>query len=449
MRVGSLSRQLFRLSGPIFIETLLMMLLGATDTFMLSQHGDNSVAAVGLVNQILNLIFLVFQVISVATSILCSQYFGAGKRDKMVQTVVVSLLLNLTLGLGISLLLFGFGDRLLHLMGMRPDIFADGLSYIRIVGAVAVFQAISFTCSAVFRSVNKAQLPMYVSVVVNVLNVAGNYTLIFGHFGMPALGVTGAAISTAVSRGTAMLIMLVMLRKTIVPHIPMELFRPFPWEEAGKLLKIGIPSAGEHVSYDLSQVVITYLINLLGNEALATRSYCVNIVMFTYLISLALAEGGAVLVGQLVGMQKPRAAYLIGKRVLSLGVGSSVLFSLLTALAGSRIMPLLTDNETIIRVGMLVLWVDVLVENGRAINLFAVMSLRAAGDIYFPVILSIIVCWSMSVGGSWLMGIVMGGGLAAMWLAFALDENIRGWVFIHRWNSMRWVGKSFTASHDM
>lgn len=195
--------------------------------------------------------------------------------------------------------------------------------------------------------------------------------------------------------------------------------------------------------------MITYLINLLGNEALATRSYCVNIVMFTYLIALALAEGGAVLVGQLVGMQKPRAAYLIGKRVLSLGVGSSVLFSLLTALAGSRIMPLLTDNETIIRVGMLVLWVDVLVENGRAINLFAVMSLRAAGDIYFPVILSIIVCWSMSVGGSWLMGIVMGGGLAAMWLAFALDENIRGWVFIHRWNSMRWVGKGFTAAHDM
>lgn len=420
-----------------------MMLLGATDTFMLSQHGDDSVAAVGLVNQILNLIFLVFQVISVATSILCSQYLGAKRKDKLTQTIVVSLLFNLSLGLAVSLLMYFFGSNFLHLMGMRSDIFPAGLSYITIVGSVAVFQAISFTCSAVFRSVNKAQYPMYVSVVVNVLNVLGNYSLIFGHFGMPALGVTGAAISTSFSRGVAMVIMLLMLRKKVVPHIPLNLFRPFPWGEGRKLIKIGIPSAGEHISYDFAQVVITFLINMLGNEALATRSYCVNIVMFTYLIALSLAEGGAVLVGQLVGMEKPRAAYLIGKRVLRLSIFTAVFFSLITAIAGSWILPLLTDNELIIKIGLMVLWIDVLVENGRAINLFAVMSLRAAGDIYFPVILSIIVCWSVSVGGSWLMGIVMGGGLAAMWLAFALDENIRGFVFIHRWNSMKWAGKSF------
>ena len=88
---------------------------------------------------------------------------------------------------------------------------------------------------------------MYVSMVVNVLNIIGNYTLIFGKFGMPALGVEGAAISTSVCRlASAVILMIVLFRKHI-PSFPKELFRPFPWLELKNLLKIGIPSAGEHI----------------------------------------------------------------------------------------------------------------------------------------------------------------------------------------------------------
>lgn len=438
---SSLSKQLVKLVGPIFIEALLVMLLGATDTFMLSRHSDNSVAAAGLDNQILNLVFLIFQVISIATSILCSQYIGAKRKDKFVQTVGVSLILSLVAGLIISLC-FIFGSTfILNLMGVRPDIFDAGKSYMMIVGGAAVFQAVSYSISASLRSADKAYYPMYVAIVVNVLNILGNYTLIFGKFGFPALGVTGAAISTAFSRGVAMCINLLILKKKLVPRFPREYFRPFPWSEAGKLLNIGIPSAGEQFSYSLSQVVITYFINILGNQALATKSYCANIVMFTYLFALSMAQGGAILIGHLVGMDKIRAAYLVGKRNLKVSVIATVTLSLIVAVSGRWILPLLTSDPVIIKVGLMVLWIDVLVENGRAINMFAVNALRSAGDIYFPVILSICVCWTASVGCSYLFGIALAGGLAAMWVAFALDENIRGVVFIKRWNSLKWAGK--------
>ena len=102
MRYGKLSRQLASLAGPIFIETLLVMMLGAVDTFMLSRHSDNSVAAVGVVNQLMNLVFLLFEVISLGTSILCSQYIGAGRRDKVIQVVGISLIFNLISGVVIS-----------------------------------------------------------------------------------------------------------------------------------------------------------------------------------------------------------------------------------------------------------------------------------------------------------------------------------------------------------
>lgn len=443
MRFGKLSRQLATLAGPIFIETLLVMMMGAVDTFMLSRHSDNSVAAVGVVNQIMNLIFLLFEVISLGTSILCSQYIGAKRRDKVIQVVGISLMFNLLSGLLISGIILMSAEDLLLMMGLRPDLMQYGLPYMKIVGGFAFFQAISLSLSASLRSADKAKYPMYVSVVVNIFNIIGNYSLIFGKFGMPALGVEGAAISTSVCRFISVVSLLIILFKKHIPAFPKELFNPFPWVELKNLLKIGIPSAGEHMSYSLSQVVISYFINMISNQALATRTYVVNIVMFTYIFALALAQGGAILIGHLVGMRKINAAYTIGKRVMRLGTAMSVTLSLITAVFGRHIMSLLTSDPWIIETGAAILWVEVALEHGRALNFFGVNSLRSAGDIYFPVLVGIIVMWAVQVIGSYLLGITLGWGLIAMWAIFALDENIRGFIFVRRWNSFKWVGKAF------
>ena len=443
MRYGKLSRQLASLAGPIFIETLLVMTLGAVDTFMLSRYSDNSVAAVGVVNQLMNLVFLLFEVISLGTSILCSQYIGAGRRDKVVQVVGISLMFNLLSGVILSSCLYLFADDMLLLMGLRPDLMSEGLPYMKIVGGFAFFQAISLSLSASLRSADKAKYPMYVSVVVNILNIIGNYTLIFGKFGMPALGVEGAAISTSVCRFVSVVILFVVLFKKHIPSFTKELFTPFPWVELKNLLKIGIPSAGEHFSYSLSQVVITYFINMISNQALATRSYVVNIVMFTYIFALSIAQGGAILIGHLVGMKKIKAAHAIGKRVMRLGVAMSVSLSLVTAIFGRHILGMLTTDPWIISTGATILWIEILLENGRALNFFGVNSLRSAGDIYFPVLVGLVVMWGLQVVGSYVLGISLGWGLIAMWAVFALDENIRGFIFLRRWNSFKWVGKSF------
>ena len=431
------------LAGPIFVETLLVMMLGAVDTFMLSRYSDNSVAAVGVVNQLMNLVFLLFEVISLGTSILCSQYIGAGQRDKVIQVVGTSLLFNFFFGILVSIALLFLAEDLLMLMGLRPDLMTDGLPYMQIVGGFAFLQALSLSLSASLRSADKAKYPMYVAMVVNVLNIIGNYALIFGKFGMPALGVEGAAISTSFCRFVSVIILFVILFKKHIPSFPKELFTPFPWVELKNLLKIGIPSAGEHMSYSLSQIVITYFINIISNQALATRSYVTNIVMFTFIFALSIAQGGAILIGHLVGMKKIQAAYTIGKRIMRMGAAMSVSLALLTALFGKQILSLLTSDPWIIATGASILWIEVFLEHGRALNFFGVNALRSAGDIYFPVNVGIIVMWTVQVIGSYVLGISMGWGLVAMWAVFALDENIRGLIFVHRWNSFKWVGKGF------
>lgn len=419
------------------------MMLGAVDTIMLSQYSDESVAAVGVVNQIVMFAFLIFEVINIGTSVLCSQYLGAKMQKNMVQVVGVALLFNLVVGLLISAILHYGATTLLGWMGLRPELLKYGIGYMQIVGAFAFFQAISFTISASLRSADKAIYPMMVTVLVNIMNIIGNYSLIFGKWGMPALGAEGAAISTSVARGVSMVVLFVILFRKHIPRFPLNYFRPFPWVELKNLLKVGLPSAGENMSYSFSQVVITYFINILGNNALATRTYTVNIVMFVYLFAIAMAQGGAISIGHLVGQKKIRAAYLLGKYVMRLSILVSLVLSCIWAASGHFIFSMLTDNQEIIKMGVTIMLVDIIVEIGRAVNIYATNALRSAGDVNFPFYVGVAVQWTVSVGFSYLFGIHWGWGLVGMWCAFLLDENIRALLFVKRWNSMRWAKKGF------
>lgn len=419
------------------------MMLGAVDTIMLSQYSDESVAAVGVVNQIVMFAFLIFEVINIGTSVLCSQYLGAKMQKNMVQVVGVALLFNLVVGLLISAILHYGATTLLGWMGLRPELLKYGIGYMQIVGAFAFFQAISFTISASLRSADKAIYPMMVTVLVNIMNIIGNYSLIFGKLGMPALGAEGAAISTSVARGVSMVVLFVILFRKHIPRFPLHYFRPFPWVELKNLLKVGLPSAGENMSYSFSQVVITYFINILGNNALATRTYTVNIVMFVYLFAIAMAQGGAISIGHLVGQKKIRAAYLLGKYVMRLSILVSLVLSCVWAASGHFIFSMLTDNQEIIKMGVTIMIVDIIVEIGRAVNIYATNALRSAGDVNFPFYVGVAVQWTVSVGFSYLFGIYWGWGLVGMWCAFLLDENIRALLFVKRWNSMRWAKKGF------
>lgn len=441
-----LRRELVSLTLPILIETLLIMTLGAVDTFMLSRHSDESVAAVGLANQMITFTFIIFEVINLGTSVLCSQYLGARLRDRMETVVGVSLVINLVMGVIVSAVLYLYAAEILTALGLDGSMLAEGTGYMEIVGAFAFFQALQLTLSAVLRSNNKAVYPMMVILVVNCLNILGNYSLIFGKFGAPALGVQGAAISTATCRMVAMVILAVIVFRTTVRRFPTHIFRRWPREEFRNLMKIGLPSAGEQMSYSCSQLVIAYFITSLGMEALATRTYCVNIIMYVYLFSIAISHAGAISIGHLVGAGRWEGAYVMGRYVMRVALIWTLIFSMSIALLGPTIMTTLTANKEIIALGVVILWIDVVLEIGRPINILFVNVLQAAGDVNYPFYVGLIWMWSIAVVCAYFAGITLGFGIIGMWWMFALDENIRGIVFIRRWESRRWQHKGFTMT---
>ncbi len=439
-----LRRQLRNLTVPIFVEIALVMLVGAVDTFMLSGCGDNAVGAVGLDNQLIALVFLVFQFLSIGVAIVCAQYHGAGLRKRLVQVVGIALIVNTAIGLAASALLYFKAEAILTLMGLRPDQMPDGVTYLRITGAFAFFQAISFALSASLRSVDRVRPPMAVTAIANVLNVAGNYALIFGHWGCPALGVAGAAWATALSRVVSFVLLAVLHTKLHIPRFPLAWFRPFPWREAVNLVKIGLPAMGEELSYCLSQVVITFFINQISAAALTTRTYAVNCIMFAFLFCSRDVQAGGIVVGHLVGRERYKPAYHVGNFFLRRSMAVTLICSVLLALAGPFIFGALTDNPEIVRLGTIILWIDVTLEVGRVRNIFACGTLRAAGDGFSPLIVGICFQWAVAVGVSWLFAIPFGWGLIGAWAGFSLDENLRGIVLMRRWHSQSWRGKSLT-----
>ena len=443
--MGTLKKQLRQLAAPIFMEVALVMLVGFVDTLMLSRYSDNAVAAVGLDNQIIMLVFLVYQFVSTGAGIVCAQYHGAGLRRRFVQVVGIALLINAAVGLFASALLYFHAEDIVRLMGLRPALVPEGATYLKITGSLSFFQSLTFAFTASLRSVGRVKAPMLVTALANVVNALGDYAFIFGHWGFPAMGVAGAAWATAASRIVAFACIAFIHYRTHIPKFPLAWFRPFPWGEVRNVFKIGLPAMGEELSYCLSQVTITYFVNKISTDALIVRTYAVNCIMFVYLFCLSITQGGDILVGHLVGRERYTPAYLMGNYFLGRSMVITLACSVLLAAGGPWLFAALSSNPEVVRLGTIILWIDCVLEVGRVRNIFACGTLRSAGDAIYPLVVGLASQWGIAVGLGWLFAIPLEWGLVGAWVAFAIDENLRGVILMHRWHTKGWVGRSFAA----
>lgn len=439
---------LFAITWPIFIEIMLHMIMGNADTLMLSQYSDDAVAAVGVSNQLLSVIIVMFGFIATGTSILVAQYLGANDERKANRFAIVSLFANVIIGILLSIILFFFSEPLLRMMNLPPELLKDATIYLVMVGGFSFIQALIMTIGAILRSYSFTKDAMYVTIGMNILNIVGNYLFLFGPFGFPVLGVTGVAIATILSRAIGVIILLYLLYKRLDGNLHFSFLRKFPKYEVKSLLKIGIPTAGEHLSYNASQLLITYFIATMGTEALTTKVYAQNIMMLVLLFSIAIGQGTQILVGYQVGANKLEEAYRRCMRSLKIAIAVSTGMGIIFYLLSDQLLSIFTSNPEIIATGSLLLLLTIILEPGRAFNLVVINCLRAAGDVRFPVYLGILSMWGVAVTVSYTLGIYWGLGLVGIWIAFILDEWLRGILMLWRWRGRKWQQMSFVKPKD-
>ncbi|WP_428911604.1 MATE family efflux transporter [Niallia sp. Krafla_26] len=434
-------QSLFSITWPLFIEISLHMSMGIIATLILSSYSDNAVAGVGVANQITNIFILVFNVIAIGATILIGQNLGANQLDRARQLARSAFGVNVWVGIVMTIIVVSFSGGFLKFYGLIGEVYDFAYTFLTITGLSLFLEAISLALSAVLRSYGHTKETMIVTVMMNVISVFGFFIAIKGWFGLPVTGVAGVAFSIIVARVFIIVALFYFVYKKLHIRLYIKDIFVINKSDVKGLLSIGVPSAGENLSYQFSQVVITGFIAFLGDASLAARMYIFNISMLCFLFSMAIAQGTQLLIARYMGAGNYDRALKRGLRTLKIAMMVSTLFSLAVAFIGEPTLTVFTKDPAIIAVALPVLWAIVFIEPGRAMNIVLMGSLKSVGDVRFPVVIGIICMWGVAVLFSYLFGITLGMGLLGVWLAQGLDEWIRGFFALKRWVSKRWARK--------
>lgn len=433
-------KKLFQLTWPIFLEAVLFSVIGSVDVMMLSGYADNAVGGVGAVNQVLSLFQVVSNIITAGTGILCAQYIGAGKNNEEKQPLILgSLMVNAALGVLFSLAAVFGGDLLLELVNITDELRPYALEYLQIVGGFLFVQMIAMTFFVVIRSHGKTKPTMVLSIAMNLINVGLNYVLIYGKLGLPALGVSGAAIATVVSKIFSCVIGGIYLFLFVLPGMSLKPDWKRMLSNLKTVLAFGSPAAGEQISYTLSKMVVMAIVNSFGTVSANAYTYLNTVIGYVYLLSMSLGQGTSIMVGWEVGRKSPEKA----KSLCLFSLRCSFLFAMaataIVCLVRKPMLGLFTTDPDIISLASTVIFANFILEAGRSRNLILVSSLRAAGDVRFPLYIGLISMWVFSAGFSWLLGIWFNLGLLGVWIALGLDECCRAIVMQIRWQKGSWI----------
>lgn len=420
-------------------------MVGYVDQFMISHYSQNSVAAVGNGNQVISILTIVINLMSIASCILISQELGRKNREKIIEIYNVMLGMVIAVCLVISVALIVFSKQLFTLMSVPDEIMGETRIYFIIVIAFLTVQGMYMVFAAVLRSHTLVRYVMYLSVLMNLLNTAGNVLLINGYGGLPRLGIIGAAVSTVISKTIGMLLMFYTVHKKLGYPLSVRYLYPLPVNTIKRLLAIGIPPCAEEFNYSLSQLVIMKFINFYGTAVINTKIYCYMIANTSYIYTVALSQATQIAIGHLVGSGKGEQ---IGKRIKNttlISICVSLAFMLIVFFNSDFIFGLFTDNREIWQMGHDVLKVDIFLEICRSVNLVMSRCLVALNDAVYPVVMGAWIIWIASVVGGYLLGVHLKMALIGIWLAMLLDEFGRGIVFVRRFRSGRWR-RALTAS---
>lgn len=443
-----IKKSVFSLAWPIFFQSLLGVALGYIDTIMLSNYSDTAVGAIGNANSILGFLTLAFSVITSATGIMVSQYLGAGKKDEMNRIYTVALGFNLVLSAVISIVVFCFSNPLLNLMQVPEEMIPDADMYMKIVGGTIFTQAIINAFSQIFSSNGKTIFSMLVAFGMNIVNIIGNALFLYGPLHSLGLGVSGAAISTSVSRIFAVVASVIYFYVVIKGSFSLKYLKPFPTQILVRLLKLGIPTAGENISYNFSQLVITAFVNTMTIAAINAKIYANMLSMFNYMIAFSAAIATQIIVGHSVGAGDYDFAYKRVLKTLKMGLLVSISVAVINWILSPVTFRLFTDDPLTIRLGFAVMFISIFLEFGRTTNIVVINSMKAAGDVKFPTALAIVSMWGLSVLIAYVLGVKLGWGLAGVYIGMAADEIFRGIVVFIRWIKGTWRNKGIIHTDD-
>ncbi|HEY64427.1 MAG TPA: MATE family efflux transporter [Caldilineae bacterium] len=428
-----------QLAWPVIAENLLQTLLGVVDMMMVSHLGASAVAGVGAANQVIWVLAASFSAVMVGTTVLVSHAIGAGERAQATRVVKQSVLIALLIAAVLGVVGHLYAEEIISLMGAEPEVVAAGGTYLRIILQMVFFMITMFVVGAALRGAGDTQTPMKVTAFINLEHVLIAYGLIFGHFGLPRLGVAGSAWAASLSRatGTAILVAILLRGKAPVSLRGRGGWRP-DFELIRRLFRVGIPSMIEQGLLSTGMLLYGVLVIRLGTKVYAAQRITFQMISLSFMPGIGFATAATTLVGQSLGAQNPDRAQRAAWRATFSALTWMSMMGFLVALFGRPLMRLFSDDPEIVQMGADALKVIALTQPPQAIAQVLAGALRGAGDTRFPMWTTTAGIWLIRLPLAYLFGPVMRLSLAVIYMSNIVDSIVRAIMVYVRFQRGRW-----------
>lgn len=441
------SLPMLQLTLPLIGEQFFRILVSSVDTFMLSSYSESAVAGVGLVSQWVFFIQLLINVVCVGSTIVLAQYLGAQKDNKDLNDVAkAGFVMAIIISVVLSIIVLTLTPVLLSFYTLEDEVRSCAQRYFMIYAGVGtIFTGLSTFQTGLLRTYGYTKQTLIVTIISNLVNVLGNALALYGWFGIPITGAAGVAVASTVSVivGNIILFFMIKHRKDIQiklvnsPKVPKRMYK--------LILSIGLPTAGESLSYNISQITIMAIISSLGTYAMDCQVYTQTIVRFVFVVAVATGHAVQIKVGYYVGANEKDVAYRKVYKYGMVATASSMALITIVNLIKGPVIHIFTQQPEVFDITSKLLLCSILVEFGRSLNLIYVGALKGSGDVRFPVLYGILSNWGIMVFLSWFLGLKMGLGVIGCFIGIGIDETTRGFVMVLRWKSKRWQSKSIVA----
>lgn len=435
------NRMIRNLLIPVVLEQLLNSIMGTADTMMVSNVGSAAISAVSLVDSINVLVIQAFSALAAGGAIVCAQYIGQRNKEKANESARQVLFIITAISVAVSLICLVFQKPLLRLIfgSVEAEVMRASEIYFFYTALSFPFIAAYDSAASIFRAQDNTRGPMTISMISNVMNIAGNAIMIWVFH----MGVAGAALSTLISRIFCAVVVLIQLRKEREGQeiVVRDYFKIRPnWSMIKRILGIGIPSGVENSMFQLGKLAIQSTVSTLGTAAIAAQAMTNILENLNGIAAIGVGVGLMTIVGQCLGAgRKDEAVYYIKKLCVIAEI--VVLTSCLIVFALTKAVTILggMEKESADMCFHMVMWITIMKPIVWTMAFVPGYGLRAAGDVKFSMITSCCTMWACRFCLCVFLIRVMGFGPMGVWIGMFADWTVRSIIFTWRFHSRKWL----------
>ncbi len=429
------------LASPIILQQFIFSSLGMVDSMMIGQLGETAVAAVGVANQVFFLATLLFFGITSGSAIFTAQYWGQKDIQRIQKILGLSLVMSMIGGLIFSLVAILYPEWVIGIYTRDPEAIVLGADYLQIVAFGYLFSAITYSYSAVLRSIENVKIPTLVSLIALSLNSILNYGLIFGNFGLPAMGVSGAALATVIARiiETTILLIIIYRKKLPVAAKPANLL-DFRGLDLGKYFRTTLPVIITEIVWSFGMTTYSVVYARIGTESIAAYNIAVSLDRLIFVVFIGLGNACAIMIGNQIGAGEIDTAKSYGKKFLIYGTIGSTILSVIMLLVMNPILSLYKVSPETLEYAQKILILMSCSLPIRSLNLIILIGiLRSGGDTLYAFYIDAGVIWIVGVPLALLGGFIFHLPIYWVYLMVLADEIVKFVLGLTRFFSHRWI----------